>query len=420
MNKTWIVFKTEFINTVTRPSFLLMLILVPLVPALIIGGLSLFSDGDSDGGIAELFQSDQTTAISEGLVDQAGIIAELPDWVAEDRLIVYPNVEEAQADTLLGVISGYYVIQPNYIEDGAILYIRDDFNPLNGFDSSDLINAVINYNLLGADDQFFEAYQNPIRVENIDITPDEVTIDQSNPLSYYIPYGVTFLLYFIIINSASLMLNSVAKEKENRAIEILMSSIKPKQLLTGKILGLGLVGLLQMVVWMGAALIMLRLGGTTLNIPESLQLPPEILVWGIIFFILGYLLDGAIMAGIGALVPNIKEASQATLIIVLPAVIPLMMVNEIVNQPNGTLSVVLSLIPFTSPSTIVTRLAVSSVPAWQIIASIGILLASIILMIRAVARMFRAQHLLTGKKYSLGLYLKVLFGRENPPTKEVS
>lgn len=413
MNKTWIVFKTEFINTITRRSFLIMLILVPLVPALILGGLSLIGDEDTEDGITDISESGEATTIKEGYVDQAGIISELPNWIADDRLTAYPDVESAQEDTLSGEISGYYVIQSNYLEDGAIRYVREDYNPLTGFESTDVITSVIDYNLLGADQLLYEAYQNPIQVSYIDVEPDEVERDQSNPLSFYIPYGITFLLYFLIINSATLMLNSVAKEKENRAIEILLSSIKPNQLLTGKILGLGLVGLLQMAFWMGSALVMLRLGGTTLSIPDSLQLPPVILFWGLIFFILGYLLFATIMAGIGALVSNVREASQATLVVVLPAVIPLMMASEIVNQPDATLPVVLSLIPFTAPSTMVTRLAVGTVPAWQVFASIALLILTILIIIRAVSRMFKAQHLLTGQKFSLGLYLKVLFGSDN-------
>jgi ABC-2 type transport system permease protein len=195
-------------------------------------------------------------------------------------------------------------------------------------------------------------------------------------------------------------------------MEILMSSIKPNQLLTGKILGLGLVGLLQMLVWMGSAFLMLRLGGNTLNIPPSLQLPPEILIWGVIFFILGYLLYASLMAGVGALVPNVKEATQATFIVILPILVPLMMVGVIINQPNATLPIVLSLIPFTAPNTMMTRLAVSGVPFWQLALSIVLLIFMIVLIIRAVAGMFRARILLTGKKFSVGLFLKTLVGQE--------
>jgi len=214
------------------------------------------------------------------------------------------------------------------------------------------------------------------------------------------------------LSTASLMMNSVAKEKENRVMEVLLSSLKPKDLLTGKILALGLVGLLQLVVWLGSALVMLRLGGTTLQIPPDLQLSPAILVWGVVFFILGYLVYGTIMAGVGALVGSVKEASQATFIIILPILIPLMLVGGIISQPNAILSVILSLIPFTAPNTIMTRLAVTPVPLWQLLTAVVLLLITILLLIRAVSGMFKAQLLLTGKKFSLGLFLRALRGKD--------
>jgi ABC-2 type transport system permease protein len=205
----------------------------------------------------------------------------------------------------------------------------------------------------------------------------------------------------------------VAKEKENRVMEILISSVKPRQLLTGKILGLGLVGLLQTVVWLGSGFLMLRLGGTTLNIPANLQLPPELLIWSIVFFLLGYLLYATIMAGVGALVPNIKEATQATFIIILPLLVPLMLISMLIETPNATLPLILSLFPFSAPVTILTRMAVTPVPLWQILTAIVLLIGTILVLIRAVAGMFRAQILLTGQKFSLGTYLRTLFGKKS-------
>jgi ABC-2 type transport system permease protein len=92
-------------------------------------------------------------------------------------------------------------------------------------------------------------------------------------------------------------------------------------------------------------------------------------------------------------------------------IVPLMLVGVIIEQPNATLPLILSLIPFTGPTTMMTRLAAGSVPLWQLLLSAGLLLGTVILTIRAVSRMFRAQTLLTGKKFSLGLYLRILLGK---------
>jgi ABC-2 type transport system permease protein len=412
MKKTWIVFKTEFINTLTRRSFLLTLILVPLVPALILGGVALFGDDGDDGQGMGIFQPPQPESLTEGMVDRAGIITTLPDWVSEERLIAYSSEEAARQAALAGEISGYYVIQKDFIQTGAVHYNREDFNPLSALDSTEIMQEVIEFNLLGADPQRYRLFEEPVQIEQIDLDPEEVDRDEDNILAFYVPYGVTMLFYVLILTSASLMLNSVAKEKENRVMEILVSSIKPNQLLVGKILGLGLVGLLQMVFWMGSGLILLHLGGDTLNIPPSLQLSPEIFLWGIPFFILGYLLYATIMAGAGALVPNVKESTQATFIVILPILVPLIMIGVIINQPDAPLPVILSLIPFTAPNTIMTRMAVTSVPVWQLLLSMALLGITIFFLIRAVTKMFRAQLLLTGKKFNLGLYIKALSGKK--------
>ncbi|MDY6873273.1 MAG: ABC transporter permease [Chloroflexota bacterium] len=412
MKKIWLVLKTEFINTVTRRSFILTLILVPLIPALILGGMALFG-GNDNGGQGEITQPEQSADVAEGYVDQADIITKLPDWIDQGRLMRYDSEDAARRDTQSGVLQAYYVIPADYLETGAIRYVRTDFNPLTAMNEIGIINAVIEYNLLGADDQRYSTYLNPVQVQPVDLTPgDQGQISQSdNPLAFYLPYGVTMLFYALILSSASLMLNSVAKEKENRVMEILLSSVKPTELLAGKILGLGLVGLLQLVVWMGSALYLLRIGGGTLNIPAGLEFPPQLLLWGILFFVLGYLLYAGFMAGVGALVPNLREATQATTVIVLPMIIPLMLVGVIIEQPSAPLPTILSLFPLTGPTTMMTRLAAGPVPLWQLILSAGLLLGTVILIIRAVARMFRAQTLLTGKKFSLGLYIKVLLGK---------
>jgi len=417
MKKIWLIFKAEFINTFTRKSFLLTLILVPLVPALILGAISLFSGGESETEAPGLFQPPQESPLPDGYVDQAGIISNLPAWVDSSMLVPFDTADDAKNAVQSGEISGYYLIPLDYLETGSISYVTGDYRPFSDLEKSGMIDVIIRYNLLGADMRLFEAYNSPLRVEQVNLAPDEVVRDQSHPLAFYLPYGVTMLFYILIMTSASLMMNSVAKEKENRVMEIMMSSVDPKQMLAGKILGLGLVGLIQMVLWTGSALLMLNLGSNTLNIPASLLLQSGFLFWGIIFFVLGYLIYASLMAGVGALVPNVKEASQATFYIIIPILIPLLMISMIIETPHAPLPVILSLIPLTAPNTIMTRLAVGAVPLWQLLTAVVLMVLTIILLIRGVAGMFRAQILLTGQKFSLGLFIKALLGIETGPQR---
>ncbi len=416
MKKTWIVLKTEFINTITRRSFILTLILVPLVPALILGVMSLLKGKETvaepGSSISDRKLEDQ---LPQGYIDLADMIKSTPEWLGNEQLIAYQKEADARQATLSGAISGYYVIQPDYMESGAVRYVSREYNSLTFLDSTWMINSLIRYNLLGGDVEQFDAFYNPVQVHYFDLEPDilEENTDISNPAAFYVPYGMTMLFYILIITSASLMMNNVAKEKENRVMEILVSSIKPSELLAGKIFGLGLVGLLQLVVWLGSALIMLRLGGGVFHMLAEIQLSPGILIWGIIFFVLGYLLYGTIMAGVGALVGSVKEASQATFIVILPILIPLMLVGPIIERPHSSLAVVLSLIPFTAPNTIMTRMAATEIPLWQPLTAIGLLIITAVFLIRAVAGMFKAQLLLTGQKFSLGLFINTLRGKHS-------
>jgi ABC-2 type transport system permease protein len=245
----------------------------------------------------------------------------------------------------------------------------------------------------------------------MEILNSEPQRDPSHQLTFFLPYIVTFLFYIVILTSASLMLNSVTNEKSNRVIEILLTSITPLQLLTGKIFALGLTGLLQTIVWSGSGLLLLRLAGSSLSLPVEFQLPASILFWGVIFFICGYALFASLMAGIGALVSNVREASQATTIIVIPLVIPLMLLSPIIEKPNGALSVFFSLFPFTSPVTMMTRLSAGNVPVWQLLLAVGILVICSIWVIKSISRLFQAQYLLSGKEFKLKTFINILVGR---------
>jgi len=211
--------------------------------------------------------------------------------------------------------------------------------------------------------------------------------------------------------TASLLLNNVHKEKENRVMEVLLTSLKPLQLFTGKIIALGLAGLLQLVVWLGSAAVILKLGGSTLRLPEGFQLPPSLILFGVVFFVLGYAIYGSLMAGVGALVPNLKEASQATTMMIIPLIIPLMFFNALLQDPNGSLAVFLSLFPLTAPVAMMTRLATGITPLWQAVVSALICLVLVFFIVRSVSSLFKAQILLTGQKFTPKSFIAALFGQ---------
>jgi ABC-2 type transport system permease protein len=410
MNKIWLVLKNEFIQVVARRSFILTLVLIPLIGfviTLVVAGLQKSSNTGSNP-LSEII-SPSVLPSMEGFVDNSGLVKFVPQNLAR-RLKAYPSEVDAQQALRIGEITAYYLISPDYLKTGKVIYARPDFNPLGGLTQSGVIDDLIENNLLVSDPALVDRLQNPMNLETFSLSQQPAR-DPGNALTFFLPYIVTMFFYIIILTSASLLLSSISNEKESRVMEILMTSVTPVQMLTGKIIALGLAGLLQTVVWSGSGLLLLRLSGTSFNVPIAFQLPVSILVWGIVFFLLGYALYGSLMAGLGALVPNLREASQATTVIILPMIVPLMLISSLVSDPNGTLAVILSLFPLTSPVTMMTRLAAGKIPFWEPALAAILLAISAYVVIRAVAGMFRAQNLLSGQSFKLKVFFKELFGR---------
>ena len=410
MAKTWVVFKYELINTLTRRSFLITLFLLPLIPAILVALLGMMGEQKKEA-VVEFFTPGITQLMPEGYVDNADFIRSYPEWIPQGRFLAFSSEEEARSALNSDSISAYYLVPMDFLASGKVMYIRSDFNPISGFSESSMFEEVIKFNLLGANEERYQRYQTPLTFEFISLKPSAEAPEAFSMLGFYLPYGVTMLFYIVVITSASLMLSNVTREKENRVIEVIMASLDPVQLFTGKILALGLTGLIQMVVWLGSGMLILRLGGTTLNIPANMQLPPSQLIWGIIFFVLGYGLYGSLMAGIGAMVPNLREASQATFIVIIPIIIPVIMLSATINNPNGLLAILISLIPLTAPVGMMTRLSAGVIPIWQPILAALLLLMTVILVIRGVAKLFRTQTLLTGQKFNVKNFLMALINK---------
>jgi ABC-2 type transport system permease protein len=153
------------------------------------------------------------------------------------------------------------------------------------------------------------------------------------------------------------------------------------------------------------------LNGTTFQAPADIQLAPHILLWGIVYFLLGYAVYANLLGAVGALVPNLRETSHATMVVILPMLIPLMFVSVLVRQPNGILAVLLSLFPLTSPVTMMLRLSITRVPPWQLGASVLLLLLTAIIILRIVARMFQAQTMLSGQPINIKKIYRSLLGK---------
>jgi ABC-2 type transport system permease protein len=202
----------------------------------------------------------------------------------------------------------------------------------------------------------------------------------------------------------------VTIEKENRMMEILMLSINTKEMMAGKIIGLGIASFLQVSVWVGSMYLIMNFGGQTLNLPQGFSIPPSMAFWSIIFFLLGYAIYASLMAGAGALVPSAKEIASASFLMMLPLMVGYFVAVTPIGQesPHGAISTILSLFPLTTPVMMVMRVTVGGVPTWQLILAVVLMVLTAVVIVRSVARLFRAQILLYGQPFSPRRFLKAL------------
>jgi ABC-2 type transport system permease protein len=236
---------------------------------------------------------------------------------------------------------------------------------------------------------------------------------ESNVLVQMLPFGVVVLFFVFTSISSGQLLTNITKEKQNRMMEVLILSVDPREMLAGKIIGLGFVSLLQVTFWAVTMFIMLKVGGTTLNLPENFSIPTTVLFWWLVLFLLGYAITACLMGGIGALVPDTKAASQGSWIVLLPFMVGYFFAVTPLGQqdPHGIVSTLLSIFPLTAPVVMIMRVTIGSVPIWQLLLTVLLMVGTVLLIIRSVARMFRAQTLLSGQPFSVGRYFRALVGQ---------
>jgi ABC-2 type transport system permease protein len=213
-----------------------------------------------------------------------------------------------------------------------------------------------------------------------------------------------------VIGAAGYLLQSLGKEKENRVMEVLLSSIRPFQLLAGKVLGLGAIGLLQMIVWTVLALFVFRENGSPMsNITlPTLSVGTWILI--VLHFVVGYLVYASLFAGLGAMASSVKESSQYTFLLMLPTFLPMWFNSIMITAPNGSFATILSLFPLTAPISMPVRLAVTAVPMWQWLASLAGCVVTAVFLLWGATKFFRSKTLLSGQSPSLRLVWQTLRG----------
>jgi ABC-2 type transport system permease protein len=389
MNKILIVMRHEFLTLVTKPSFWFSLIGLPIF----MGGIMAISLLGSGAATAATIASKQNETTAQGYVDQSGLITQLPSGT---QLTAYADEATALSALQGKQITGYFLVPADYIEKGVVTYISPEFSPINS--PTGVFERVLKYNLVKGDEtKLARAEATLVIQEQTALAPKGSNGGTGMPFPI-VPMFAGILFMIVMLTASSYLMQTVTTEKESRVMEVLMSSISPTQMLAGKIAGLGLVGFIQMALWLISSVSALNIipAATGLGIIST----SAILVM-VVYFILGYFIYASLMAGLGALMPGSREAAQYTFFILLPLIAPMYVISAIVLEPNGPLAVILSLFPLSAPVVMVMRVTSTDVPFIQILFGIVLMIVTVVLAVILVARLFRAQSLLRGTKPSL-------------------
>ena len=408
MNKTWLVMKQEITANVGRRSWLVITFGVPLIAALILLGTGRLRGGAPTAQPVAPASSPALAKV-EGYVDHSGLIQELPPDV-EGRLTAFSSEASARQALSEGAISAYYVVPNDFVKSGDLIYVDPDFVAFSPEGESWAMRWALRYNVLGGNLTLAHQVANPMDVEVTALAPPVERLEAGGS-QYWIAYGTGMVLYIAILFSGSLLRNSMGNEKKNRVMEILMASVSPQQLLAGKMIGLAIVGVLQTVIWAGTGYTVLRVGGQSVSLPGG-GLPFSLVVWAAVFFLLGFAVYASLLAGLGALAgPNEMGSSSADVIVIWPLIIPMFFISILIQYPQGSLATVLGLFPLTAPISMMIRLAVGGIPLWQPVLAAALMGLTAFFVMRAVARVFRAQMLLSGQPFTAKRYFAVLLGK---------
>ena len=406
MNATMIIARHELLTVVRRKAFILLSVGLPLAAGLIVMLLNLAARPTA-AALEELTQPKLPTA-PQGYVDRAGLISEMPEQM-RSSFVAYATEAEARLATSRGEVDGFLVVPADFVAQGKVIYYSRDFNPLGADERVSAFRYLVFANLV-ADPQLASLLWQPANVTELALEGRQET-DTSTEATFWLPYAILMILFLSLSMASGWLLESVANEKDTRMLEIMLSSISPTQMLVGKALGLGVAGLAQLVLWLVTAATLLTLGGRGLSIPAGFEITPGTIVWAVVYFLLGYAVYAALISGLGALAPTLRDASSATFLIYLPMIVPLWFLNSIVSQPNGPLAVILSIFPLCSPVVMVARMVRVAPPLWQMGLSTVLLLLTAYGVTRMAARVFRAQTLLSGQSLSLASLRAALSGK---------
>ena len=368
MNKVFLVARQEYVHNLKRGGFLFAAFGIPLFTILMmVVVFALTVNNETD-----------TSRVGQiGYVDLSGV---LDDAVEQPENFMRFETEAAAEGALTATdgIGAYFVVESDYLNNGRVRLVSNGDTPEV---LEDDIDAFLLANLgasSGLDPEIAARIQDP--VDSRLLTLDNGRIISGSGLAGVILAPLIFVMVFLLATqtTSGYLMSGVVEEKSNRIMEILITSITPFQLLAGKIIGLAALGLTQLTIWLVVGFITLQLGQNT-EFLAGVSIPTDMLIVGIVYFLLGYFFLASLMAGIGAVVGSEQESRQVAGIISIVLVVPIFFIVQFFTEPDGFAVTFLTLFPLTSPVAIILRMGFSAVPTWQLIVSMVLLVVTTVL-----------------------------------------
>lgn len=421
MGKISVIIAHEYRTRIRNKWFIIATLLGPVGMAVMIAlpvAAAMLSGDGTEGKVAVL---DKTGVIGELVVN-----ADTSKYVSAGNRTVSELKAEVQAEHL----QAYVVVPENILDSGSIeLFSRGGSGlSFEGSIKDDFEGPVVKARLTraGTDTSVIELVERGVSINSLKVTEKGIEEDSSQA-SAAIGYMAGFAIYMLIFLYGTMVMRGVVEEKANRIVEILASSVKPFEIMMGKVVGIGLVGLTQVMAWivLGAGVVLIfgsivggsvqpndlsamaASGGTPMaQSPQGMNLGgmaipalnPMAFVLFAFYFLAGYFIYATLFAAVGSAVDQESDAQSLTLPITLPIIFTIMFIGAVVSAPNSTLSTVLSLIPLFTPILMTVRVAATNVPWWQIALSMLLTTGAFLGAVWVASRVYKIGILSYGKK----------------------
>lgn len=423
MKKVWVIIKREYLTRVRTRAFIIGTVASPLLMLALIflPGLLAMRGGGGDRHITVIDQSNDSKlfdSIRSRIGEPVEGVPASGDQAALRSTRFMLTRQTAQASESVDQIASQYapevrrdqtrafvILPPDVLDGGSPSYYARNVSDFSIRRLEQVISSAIIEQRLkraGVETNRIEDYMKSVDMTTNKVT-DEGVSQESGSVSFILAFTMLFFIYMSVLFYGIFVMRGVIEEKQSRISEVLVSSVKPAQMMLGKLIGIGLVGLTQMSIWALTAM-SLTLFGASIFASRGINFPPIsplLFVYFIAYFILGYFLYATLYAMVGATVSSEDESQQAQFPVTMLLVIPMLIFTMIINNPNGTLSIVLSMIPFFAPMLMMMRIGIVNPPVWQILLSMLIMVATILAFVWIAGRIYRIGILMYGKRPSI-------------------